>query len=112
MTSINIDSAGSLFNVANVNQRRLGGSFDTYTEGNLFKATFGSDFGDLSLGVGVMPAGLSEADVTADLTAVGSLAGGGELGPVDLVYVPEPSAMALIGLGLAGVLMTRRRRRG
>ena len=30
-----------------------------------------------------------------DLTVVGSLAGGGDLGNVDLVYVPDPSTMFL-----------------
>jgi len=43
------------------------------------------------------------------LSAVGSLLGGGDLGVVDLIYVPEPSTMVLLGLGLAGILMLRRR---
>ena len=30
-----------------------------------------------------------------DLSVVGSLAGGGELGHVDLVYVPEPASLGL-----------------
>ena len=48
----------------------------------------------------------------ADVTAVGSLAGGGDLGQVDLIYVPEPSS-----IGLAVIVMltmvsfgTKRRR--
>ena len=38
-----------------------------------------------------VPAGIAENELAADLS-VGSLAGGGDLGDVDLVYIPEPSA--------------------
>jgi hypothetical protein len=110
LTSINIDSARALFIAANANADAFGGSFDNTSDNNLFKATFGDEFGDLSLGVGVMPAGLSEAEVTADLTAVGSLAGGGDLGPVDLVYIPEPSTLALLCIALVAMLPFRTRR--
>ena len=62
-------------------------------------ATFGAEFGDTTFGV-VLPAGLSRDTVLNDLTVVGSLAGGGDLGEVDLVYVPEPSSVVLLALGL------------
>ena len=88
----------------------MDGAFDNFDAGNVFKATFGGSFGSLSFG-NILPANLSEADVNADLTAVGSLAGGGDLGPVDLVYIPEPSTFVLLGLGLASVLAMLRRRR-
>ena len=53
----------------------------------------------------------SAEDVVAnDLTVIGSLDGGGGLGDVDLVYIPEPSTVALLVLGLAGTLATRRRK--
>ena len=96
----------------NVNADEFTGSFDTTSGDNLFKATFGGSFGDISLGVGVMPAMMSADDVVADLTAQGSLEGGGALGPVDLIYVaiPEPSTMALLVFGLIGLTACLRRR--
>jgi hypothetical protein len=96
LTSINIDSAGGVFTGAPAGN--LGGSFDNDSDTNIFKATFGSSFGSLSFGNVAQP-GLSQAFVLNDLTAVGSLAGGGALGPVDLIYVPEPSGVALVGFG-------------
>ena len=56
-------------------------------------------------------ASLSEDFVANDLTVVGSLAGGGDLGDVDLIYVPEPSAILLLGLGVAGTVFVSQRRR-
>ena len=108
LTSINIDSAGGIFTgdpAAN-----LGGSFDNDADGNIFKATFGSSFGSLSFGA-VAQAGLSPEFMLDDLTVVGSLAGGGDLGTVDLIYVPEPSAAMLFSLGLLASLgcMIRKR---
>ena len=108
LTSINIDSAGGIFTgdpAAN-----LGGSFDNDADGNIFKATFGSSFGSLSFGA-VAQAGLSPEFMLDDLTVVGSLAGGGDLGEVDLIYVPEPSTMMLLGLGLVVALRMRMRMR-
>ena len=86
----------------------LDGAFDNFAADNVFKATFGSSFGSTSFG-NVLPAGLSESDVNADLTAVGSLAGGGELGAVDLVYIPEPSTLFMIVLATIGALAPVRR---
>jgi hypothetical protein len=97
LTSINIDSAGAIFTGASA--QNLGGSFDNDADANIFKATFGSSFGSLSFG-NVAQAGLSESFLLNDLTVVGSLAGGGALGNVDLVYVPEPAALWLAAMGL------------
>jgi hypothetical protein len=97
LTSINIDSAGRIFTGAPATN--LGGSFDNDADNNIFKATFGSSFGSLSFGNVAQP-GLSKAFVTNDLTVVGSLAGGGALGPVDLIYVPEPTSMLLLACAL------------
>ena len=107
LTSINIDSAAGIFTGDPASN--LGGSFDNDADDNVFKATFGQSFGSLSFG-NVAQLGLSEDFIANDLTVVGSLAGGGALGNVDLVYVPEPSAMVLLVMGLAGALLTPRRR--
>ena len=99
LTSVNIESAASIFKgepAAN-----LGGSFDNDTDSNIFKATFGGSFGSISFG-NVAQAGLSADYVMNDLTVVGSLAGGGDLGNVDLIYVPEPGTMLLAVLALVG----------
>ena len=106
LTSINISSAGSLF--TGDKPAVLDGAFDNFAADNVFKATFGGSFGSISFG-NVLPADLSKEAVTADLSAVGSLAGGGDLGEVDLIYVPEPSAMLMLGLTFVScVVMIRR----
>ena len=97
LTSINIDSAAGIF--TGEAAANLGGSFDNDADGNIFKATFGSSFGSLSFGNVAQP-GLSEDFLLNDLTVVGSLAGGGDLGEVDLVYVPEPVSALLLAIGL------------
>ena len=107
LTSINIESAAAIFTGDSAGN--LGGSFDNDADNNIFKATFGSSFGSLSFG-NVAQAGLSEDFVANDLTVVGSLAGGGDLGNVDLIYIPEPSTLLLLGLGLAGLTGMLRRR--
>jgi hypothetical protein len=108
LTSINIDSASAVF--TGTPAQNLGGSFDNDSDGNIFKATFGSSFGSLSFG-NVARTGLSEDFVANDLTVVGSLAGGGGLGNVDLIYVPEPAAIVLLVVGLAVVLVRAGRTR-
>jgi hypothetical protein len=107
LTSINIDSAAGIF--TGEPAENLEGSFDNDADDNVFKATFGGSFGSISFG-NVAQAGLSEEFLLNDLTVVGSLAGGGDLGAVDLIYVPEPSGLLLLCLALPAALMTRRRR--
>jgi hypothetical protein len=109
LTSINIDSAAGIFTGAPA--QNLGGSFDNDSDTNIFKATFGSSFGSLTFGNVAQP-GLSQQVVLGDLTVVGSLAGGGALGNVDLIYVPEPASAVLATLGVVlAMLLARRRRR-
>jgi hypothetical protein len=104
LTSVNIDSDSGIF--TGVAAQNLGGSFDNDADNNIFKATFGGSFGSITFG-NVASAGLSEEFLLGDLTVVGSLAGGGDLGNVDLIYVPEPSAVVLLILGLTALAMRR-----
>jgi hypothetical protein len=108
LTSINIDSATRIFTGAAA--QNLGGSFDNDSDNNIFKATFGSSFGSLSFGNVAQP-GLSQDLLLGDLTVVGSLAGGGALGDVDLIYIPEPSSLALSAIGVLAVTWVLRLRR-
>jgi hypothetical protein len=109
LTSINIDSASGVF--TGDAAQNLGGSFDNDADNNVFKATFGSTFGSLSFG-NVAQAGLSQEFFLGDLTVIGSLAGGGDLGDVDLIYVPEPASALLLTVGLViGLLHFRRSNR-
>ena len=105
LTSVNIESASGIFTGAPA--QNLGGSFDNDTDNNIFKATFGSSFGSISFG-NVARTRLSKDMVAGDLTVVGSLAGGGDLGTVDLIYiaVPEPSTLVLLLLVLVGAVDT------
>ena len=108
LTSVNITSAGSKF--IGDKPPVLDGAFDNFAADNIFKATFGGSFGTTSFG-NVLPASLSQEEVLADLSAVGSLAGGGDLGDVDLIYVPEPSSVMLILCGLLAIASLPRRSR-
>jgi hypothetical protein len=104
LTSINIDSASG--NFTNDAAANLGGSFDNDADANIFRATFGSRYGPLSFD-NVAQAGLSDQLLLGDLTVVGALAGGGDLGELDLVYVPEPTSALLLAIGIGLVCFIR-----
>ena len=99
--------SGAAADVDSTPAQNLEGSFDNDTDNNIFKATLGSSFGSLSFG-NVAQTGLSVEFVLNDLTVVGSLAGGGDLGPVDLIYVPEPTSLVLLLLAAFALLVRRR----
>ena len=101
LTSINIDSVAGIFTGSAAES--LGGSFDNDADANIFKATFGGSFGSVSFG-NVAQTGLAKDFVLNDLSVVGSLAGGGDLGNVDLVYVPEPACDWIVCTGAVGRL--------
>ena len=108
LTSVNIDSAAGVF--TGEAAQNLGGSFDNDADGNIFKATFGSSFGTTNFG-NIAQTGLSKDFLLNDLTVVGSLNGGGDLGEVDLVYVPEPSSLVLILFACIAVWVRVRKNR-
>ena len=105
LTSINLTSANAWFIGERPNV--LDGAFDNFDNDNIFKATFGGSFSSLSFGI-VLPPGLSPAEGAVDLSAIGSLEGGGGLGDVDLIYVPEPTTFLLAWLSLTTCLTRRR----
>ena len=90
--------------------RRFDGAFDNFAADNLFKATFGGSFGSISFGT-VLDAGIAQETLATDLTVVGSLAGGGDLGEVDLVYIPEPSSLLVLTFAAVCVGLRKRRSR-
>jgi hypothetical protein len=106
LTAIFITSEAGIF--TGDPAENLGGDFDSDDGAGIFKSTIGSSFGSLSFGNVAQP-GLSEEFVQNDLSAIGSLDGGGDLGVVDLIYIPEPSTMLLLAMGWAGALVLRRR---
>ena len=109
LTSINIDSAGGKFigdRPAVLSVRDPSLFQDNFSADNIFKATFGMSFGDVSFG-NVLPTGLTEADIAADLSVVGSLAGGDDLGAVDLVHVPVPEPPSFLMLTFASIVLLR-----
>ena len=108
LTSININSSAGIFTGQPAGS--LGGSFDNDGDANIFKATFGGSFGSLSFGQ-VAQSGLSEEFLLNDLSVAGSLASGGALGDVDLIYVPEPSTIVFLVTGMVGLFSTLNSRR-
>jgi hypothetical protein len=100
LASIAIVSAAGIFTADPAGN--LGGGFDVDTDTTIFKNTFSGGFGSLSFGH-VAQTGLDEEFMVNDLSVVGSLAGSGDLRNMDLLYVPEPSAVILLLVGL-GVL--------
>ena len=110
ITSISLESDSGIF--TGIAAANLGGPFDVDTDVKVFKAVFGGDFSEVDFGT-VAAAGLPKDLLLNDLTASGSLAGGGgTYGPdVQLNYIPEPSTFWLGLLATAALVGFRHKRR-
>ena len=111
ITSVSLESASGIFTGDAAGN--LGGPFDVDSDPKIFKAVFGDNFTEVDFGA-VADAGLGRDFLLNDLSASGSLAAGGTYGPdVQLNYVPipEPSAIVLLAIGLAGLVRCGRRER-
>ena len=106
LTPIHIASADS--SLVGEQPATFGDAFENLAADNLFTATFDGGFETLSLG-NVVPMALSEVESAADLTVEGSLEGGGVLGSVDFIYIPEPSTVLLAAFGIMTWMFRTRR---
>ncbi|MCA9199375.1 MAG: PEP-CTERM sorting domain-containing protein [Planctomycetales bacterium] len=105
VTTLEAVSAGGYF--TGTRPPQLTGLFDVFSATKLFKLD-PAGFDDLDFGPAMAP-GIGKDVLAQDLKVSGSFLGGGSL-EVDLMYVPEPSSMVMIGLGLIGLASIRRKR--
>ena len=103
VVDLHLFSAGGLFLPDNSTFT----GFATKTNGELENVLLGSTFGDgYDLG-NILPAGLTTESVQADVTAFFGIAGRGV--EQAAAVVPEPAALALVGVGLLSLLKRRRK---
>ena len=84
----------------------INGLFDVWSPQKAFRL-FPDGFYDMAWADGSVASG---KDANAILTLSGSFLSGGALEPADLHVVPEPSSLALLGLGALGLAGLRRRK--
>lgn len=116
ITTLEIISAGNNFTPATADSSQFSPPFDIINEGKLFKLAAGdAAFSNINFGQAVT-AGLSEEALLADMSINGSLTPDGsgnnalDAQGLNVVVVPEPTSVALIGFGLLGLLSFRRKR--
>jgi uncharacterized protein YkwD len=112
VSSLTISSASGELIGAGASSTFAGGTGATLTSTLLSSALTNSPGFTDGFDIGaVLPTGLTIAQLTADLTLKYQSLNGGSLKASDLL-VPEPSGVALLGLGALGLLKRRAHRRG
>jgi hypothetical protein len=115
ISSMELKSAGGMFDASKVNAGVIAGPFDLINAGKFFKLVTPPGVASVDVGP-VLPAGLTADAIVADIEVDGSLVPSGKLpdaaggGPyLYVTVIPEPSSLVLVFGGLLGLLGMRRK---